>query len=156
MSGKVLEYKKQLRLQIVQEEELLHNSQVARTSQRSDVSWTKWASARWFQVYGFEHRQKITRRNWDAIPMPDWGIAHVNVLRVDQPDLLTSTDQHSHLIGDIGFQGIMNNFDPTGADYVEFPGVDPVINNDMEISGVDGVEGLEVPAVGKTAIRSKW
>ena len=85
--------------------------------------------------------------------MPDWVIAHVNVLRVDQPDLLTSTDQHSHLIGDIGFQGIMNNFDPT-AEYVEFPGVDPIINNDMEISGVDGVEGLEVPAVGKTAIRS--
>ena len=86
--------------------------------------------------------KKITRRNWDVIPMPDLVIARVNALGSDQPKQLTFTDCHGRLIGEVD---ILESQDDSVADGVEFPGVDPVINHDIEIPGVDDVEGPEDP-----------
>jgi hypothetical protein len=89
--------------------------------------------------------KKITRRNWDVIPMPDLVIALVNALGSNQPELLTLTDRHGRLIGDVEPPGILDDSNslPAGT---EPPGVDPAINNDIEIPGVDDVEqGPEDP-----------
>ncbi len=87
--------------------------------------------------------KKITRRNWDVIPMPDLVIACVNALGSDQPKQLIFTDCQGRLIGDVD---ILGNQGGSVANGVEFPGVDPVINNDIEIPGVDDVEqGPEDP-----------
>jgi hypothetical protein len=86
--------------------------------------------------------KKITRRNWNVIPMLDLVIARVNALRSDQPKQLTFTDRHGRLIGDVDIPG---NQGDSVANGIEFPGVDPVIHDDIEIPGVDDVEGLEDP-----------
>jgi hypothetical protein len=44
---------------------------------------------------------KIVRRSWDAIPMPDLVIDLVNALGHDQPQHMTFTDRHWCLIGDV-------------------------------------------------------
>jgi hypothetical protein len=88
--------------------------------------------------------KKITRRNWDVIPMPELVIARVNLLGKDQPELFTFTDRHGCLIGDAEEPGIPDDF--AYADDVDFPGVDPAINDNIEIPGVDDAEGLQIPA----------
>jgi hypothetical protein len=88
---------------------------------------------------------KIVRRSWDVIPMPDVLINHVNELDKNQPSLMMITDRHGHLIRDIEIPGV---------DFIEdeddnFPRVAPVITDAIEIPGVDaaGTEALdEVPA----------
>ena len=84
--------------------------------------------------------KKIVRRSWDVIPMPDMVIARVNALCSDQPEQLTLTDRHGRLIGDIEIPGV----DSDEADDVQFPVLDPMIDDDIEIPGVD-VEGPENP-----------
>jgi hypothetical protein len=82
--------------------------------------------------------KKIVRRSWYLIPMPDLVIAQVNALGIDQPQQMTFTDRHSHLIGDIEIPGMdadEDNDDP-------LPGVAPVIVDNIYIPGVD-VEGPE-------------
>ena len=44
--------------------------------------------------------KKIICRSWDAIPMLDTVIAHINTLGSNQPEQLTFTDHHGRLIGD--------------------------------------------------------
>jgi hypothetical protein len=84
--------------------------------------------------------KKITRRNWDILPISELVITRVNALGKDQPELLTFTDRHGILIRDIGMQ-VTDDF----TDDVEFPGVDPVINDDIETPGVDTEEGPDDP-----------
>jgi hypothetical protein len=83
--------------------------------------------------------------HWDVIPMPGVVIARANALGSDQPHQMTFTDRHGRLIGDIEIPGVDSNKDEDA----HFPGVEPVIADDIKIRGVDveGPEALdEVPA----------
>jgi hypothetical protein len=146
MSGEILDYKKHLCLPIgqycqVHKEETPCNGQAART--RGAISLGPSGNLQGGHKFmALKTGKKITRRNWDVIPMPDLVIARVNALGSDQPKQLTFTDCHGRLIGDVD---ILESQDDSVADGVEFPGVDPVINHDIEIPGVDDVEGLENP-----------
>jgi hypothetical protein len=149
MSGETLDFKKHLSLQIgqycqVHEEDTPRNSQVTRT---------KWAISLGpsgnlqggFKFMALNSGRKIVRRSWDVIPMPDVVINCVNELGKDQPSLITFTDLNGCLIGDMEIPGVDSTEDED--DY--FPGVAPVIENAIEIPGVDvaGPEALdEVPA----------
>jgi hypothetical protein len=82
---------------------------------------------------------KIVHHSWDVIPMPDVVIARVNALGSDQPRQMTFTDRHGRLIGDIEIPRV--DSDEEQEDH--FPGVAPVIDDDIEIPGVD-VAGPEV------------
>jgi hypothetical protein len=84
--------------------------------------------------------QKIVRRNWDVIPMPDLVIARVNALGSDPPEQMTFTDRHGRLIGDSEITGVDSDED----DDAQIPGVDVagseislppivVINDDLDI-----------------------
>jgi hypothetical protein len=88
---------------------------------------------------------KIVRRSWDVIPMPDVVIARVNALGSDQPHQMTFTDRHGRLIRDIEIPGVDSDEEQED----DFPGVAPVIDDDIEIPGVvvAGPEALdEAPA----------
>jgi hypothetical protein len=80
--------------------------------------------------------KKIVCCCWDVIPMPDVVIAHVDALGSDQTHKMSFTDIHGHLMGDIDIPGVDSNQD----DVDHFPGVVPVIADNMEILGVD-IEG---------------
>ena len=74
--------------------------------------------------------RKITRRSWDVIPIPDIVIDRVKTLGTGQPEMLTYTDRHGPLIGDIEIPGVDtgddNNTDTASVfdDDIELPGVD--------------------------------
>jgi hypothetical protein len=70
--------------------------------------------------------------------MPDVLIARVNSLGNDQPRHFTFTDRQGRLVGDIDIPGV----DSDDEDQDQLPGVAPVINDDIEIQGVD----VDVPA----------
>jgi hypothetical protein len=160
MSGEVLEYKKHLCLPIrqycqVHEEETPCNGQAART--RGAISLGPSGNLQGgYKFMALNTGKKITRCNWDIIAMPDLVIAGVNALGSDQPKLLTFTGRHGRLIGDVDIPRIQDDYvaddaefpgvDPVINDDIEFPGgVDPVLNDDIEIPGVDDVEGPEDP-----------
>jgi hypothetical protein len=159
MSGEALDYKKHLCLPIgqycqVHEEETPRNGQAART--RGAISLGPSCNLQGgYKFMALNTGKKSTRRNWDVILMPDLVIARVNALGSDQPELLTFTDCHGCLIGDVDIPGIQGDYVADGAEFpgvdpvinddIEFPGVDPVFNNDIEIPGVDDVEGPEDP-----------
>jgi hypothetical protein len=82
--------------------------------------------------------KKIVRCSWDAIPMPDVVITRVNALGSYQPRQMTFTDRHGFLMGDIEIPGM--DSDKEQEDH--FPGVAPVIDDDIKIPGV-GVAGPE-------------
>ena len=65
--------------------------------------------------------KKISRRNWDLIPMPYTVIARVNTLGSNQTKLITFTDRYGRLIGDIETPGVGANSDELE---VEFPRLD--------------------------------
>jgi hypothetical protein len=69
-----------------------------------------------------EAGKKITRRNWDVIPMPALLISRVNYLGKDQPEMFTFTDRHGGLIGHADVQDVPDEF--ANADGVEIAGVD--------------------------------
>jgi hypothetical protein len=81
---------------------------------------------------------KIVRRSWDVIPMPDLVNDRVNALGRDQPQHMTFTNRHGRLIGDVEIPGV----DDQEEDDDHLPGVVPVITDDIKITGVD-VEGTE-------------
>jgi hypothetical protein len=75
--------------------------------------------------------KKIVRRSW--VPMSDIVIARANALGSDQPRQMTFKDRHGRLIGDIEIPGV--DSDKEQEDH--FPGVAPVIDDDIEIPGLD-------------------
>jgi hypothetical protein len=91
-----------------------------------------------FKFMDLNTGKKIVRRSWDVIPIPYLVIARVNALGSNQPHHMTFTDRHGRLIGDIEIPGAGSGEE----EYAHFPGVEPVIGDDIEISGVD-VEGPE-------------
>jgi hypothetical protein len=86
-----------------------------------------------FKFVALNTGKKIVRRSWDVIPMPDVVIARVHALGSDQPRQITFTDRHGRLIGYIEIPGV--DSDKEHEDH--FPGVSPVIDDDIDIPGVD-------------------
>jgi hypothetical protein len=89
ISGEVLDYKKHLCLQIgqycqVHEEETPCNSQIARTKRAISLGPSGNLQGG-YKFMALDTGKKITRRNWDVIPMPELVIARVNTLGKDQP-----------------------------------------------------------------------
>jgi hypothetical protein len=149
MSGETLDFKKHLSLQIgqycqVHEEDTPRNSQVACT--KVAISLVPSGNRQGgFKFMALNSGKKTVRRSWDVIPLPDVVINRVTELGKYQPRLMTFTDRHGHLIGDMEIPGVDSIEDED--DY--FPGVAPVIADAIEIPGVDvaGPEALdEVPA----------
>jgi hypothetical protein len=109
MSGEVIDYKKHLCLPIgqycqVHEEETPRNGQAART--RGAISLGPSGNLQGGHKFmDLNTGKKITRRNWDVIPMPDLVIARVYALGSDQPKQLTFTNHHGRLIGDVDILG---------------------------------------------------
>jgi hypothetical protein len=134
MSGEVIDYKKHLCLPIGQYCQV-HEEETPRNGPSGNLQGGH-------KFMALNTGKKITRRNWHVIPMPGLVIARVYALGSDQLKQLTFTNCHGRLIGDVH---ILGNQDDSAADGVKFPGVDPVINDDIEIPGVDDVEGLENP-----------
>jgi hypothetical protein len=128
----------------VHEEDHHRNSQLART--KGAISLRPSGNLQGgFKFMALNTRKKTVRRSWDVIPMPDVVIARGNALGSDQPRQMTFTDRHGRLIGDIEIPGV--DSDDEQEDH--FPGVAPVINDDIDIPGVDvtGPEALdEAPA----------
>jgi hypothetical protein len=149
MSGYMLDFKKHLSLQIgqycqVHDEYTPRNSQVART--KGAISLGPSVNLQGgFKFMSLNSGKKTVRRSWDVIPLPDVVINRVNELGKDQPRLMTFTDRHGRLIGDMEIPGVDSTEDED--DY--FPGVAPVIADAIEIPGVDvaGPKALDdVPA----------
>jgi hypothetical protein len=149
MSGETLDFKKHLSLQIgqycqIHEEDTPRNSQVARTKGAISLGPSGNLQGS-FKFMALSSSKKIVRRSWEVIPLPDVVINRVNELGKYQPLIMTFTDCHGRLIGDMEFPGVDSTEDED--DY--FPGVAPVIADAIEIPGVDvaGPEALdEVPA----------
>jgi hypothetical protein len=149
MSGKRLDYKNHSSLQIgqycqVNEEDNPCNSQLARTKGAIYIGPSEKMQGG-FKFMALNTGKKILRCSWDVIPMPDIVISRVNALGSNQPRQMTFTDRHGRLIGDIEIRGV--DYDEEQEDH--FPGVAPVIDDDIEIPGVDvaGPEALdEAPA----------
>jgi hypothetical protein len=149
MSGEKLDFKKHLSLQIgqycqVHEEDTPRNSQVA--CNKGAISLGPSGNLQGgFKFMALNYGKKIVRRSWDVFPLPDVVINRVNELGKDQPRLMTFTDRHGRLIGDMEIPGV----DSTKDEAAYFPGVVPVIADAIEIQGVDvtGPKALdEVPA----------
>jgi hypothetical protein len=148
MSGEMLDFKKHLSLHIgqycqVHEEDTPQNSQVAR--KKGAISLGPSGNLQGgFKFMALNSGKKIVRHSY-VIPMPDVVINRFNELGKDQPSLMTFTDRHGHLIGDIETPGV----DSTKDEDDNFPGVAPVIAYAIQIPGVDvaGPEALdEFPA----------
>jgi hypothetical protein len=142
MSGDTLDYKKNLSLQLgqycqVHEEDNPRNSQIART--KGAISLGPSGNLQGgFKFMALNSCNKIVRRSWDVIPMPDLVIDRVDALCRYHPQQMTFTDRHGRLIGDIEIPGV----DADEDDDDSLLGVVPVIEDDIEIPGVD-VEGTE-------------
>jgi hypothetical protein len=86
-------------------------------------------------------RKNIVRQSWNVTTIPDVVIDRVNALGSDQPCQMTFTDRHGPLIGDIETPGVDSGEEQED----HFPGVAPMIDDDIEIPGVDvaGPEALD-------------
>ena len=129
ISGETLDYKKYFSLPFgqycqVHEEETPRNSQIVRT--KGAISLVP--SGHKFMA--LNTGGKINRRSWDVIPIPDIIIDCVKFLGTGQPEMLTYTNCHGRLIGDIEIPGVDadndNNMDTASVfdDDIESPGVD--------------------------------
>jgi hypothetical protein len=145
MSGDTLDYKKHLSLKIgqycqVHEEDNPRNSQLART--KGAISLRPSGNLQGgFKLMALNTGNNIVLRSWDVIPILDVVIARVNDLGSDQPRQMTFTDRHGRLIGDMEIPGA----DSDEEQEEHLPGVAPVIDDDIEIPGVDvaGPEALD-------------
>jgi hypothetical protein len=145
LSGETLDYKKHQSLQLgeycqVHEEDNPRNSQISRTKGAISLGPRDNLQGG-FKFMALNSGNKIVRRSWDVIPMPDLVIDRVNALCRDQPQHMTFTDRHGRLIGDVEIPGV----DDQEEDDDHLPGLVPVIAviaDDIEITGVD-VEGTE-------------
>jgi hypothetical protein len=142
MYGEKLDYNNHLSLQLgqycqVHEEDNPRNSKIART--KGAISLGPSGNLQGgFKFMALNSINKIVCRSWDVITMPDLVIDRVNTLGRDQPQHMTFTDRHGHLMGDVEIPGV----DDQEEDDDHLPGVVPVIADDIEITGVD-VEGTE-------------
>ena len=90
MSGKTLHYKRHLALNIgqycqVHEEDTPRNGQTA--GKKSSICLGPSGNTQdGFKFMGLHFLNNITRRSWDAIPMPDTVIARVNELAKEEPE----------------------------------------------------------------------
>jgi hypothetical protein len=151
MSGKTLDFKKHLCLQVgaycqVHEEELPRNSQIART--RGAIALGPSDNIQGgYKFMALDTGKKITRRTWDELPLPDVVIARVNELGKDMPEDLIFTDRKGRLIGEVKIPGVTVEYDAVDVDLtaedeeplIEIPGVDPIGGNH------DGLPGVDVP-----------
>jgi hypothetical protein len=110
MSGETLDYKKHMSLHLVQYCQVHEED----NPQNSKIVWTKGAISLGpsgnlqgsFKFMALNSGNKIVRRSWDAIPMPDIVIDPVNAVGCDQPQQMTFTDRHRCLIGDVEIPGV--------------------------------------------------
>jgi hypothetical protein len=113
----------------VHEEDNPRNSQIART--KGAISLGPSGNLQGgFKFMDLNSGKKIVRHSWDVIPMPDLLIDRVNALCCDQPQQMTFTDRHGHLIGDVEIPGLDAEEDEDD----HLPGVVPVIADDIEIT----------------------
>ena len=150
MSGEKLDYKKHLSLQIgqycqVHEEDLPRNSQKART-QGAICLGPSGNMQGGFKFLTLKTCKTVSRRTWDLIPMPDLVIARMNTLGADQPKDWTFTDRQGRPVGDSDeIPGVNDQHPEVDAfDAVQSPGVEPLIDDPIEITGVD-LPGAEAP-----------
>jgi hypothetical protein len=98
MSGKKLDFNKHLSLHMrqyfqVHEEQTHRNSQIARTKEEISLGPSGNLQGG-FKFMALNSGNKIVRRSWNVIPMPDIIIARVNALGSDQPHHMMFTDRH--------------------------------------------------------------
>ena len=88
-----------------------------------------------FKFMALNIGNKIVRRSWGVILMPDTVITRVNTLGSDQPEQLIFTDRRGRPIGDVEIPGV----DTSNANHIEIPGVDAsaIDVDNIEIPGVD-------------------
>ncbi len=84
--------------------------------------------------------QTIVRHQWVVLPVPPAVIGHVNVLGINEPSILTFTNQHGQDIGDLA-QDFEPRVDEDDNSFVahpndKLPGVD-MHWGDVELPGVD-------------------
>jgi hypothetical protein len=137
MSGETLYYNKHSSLQIghccqVHEEDNPRNSQISRT--KGAISLGPSGNLQGgFKCLALNTGKKIVPCSWDVIPISGLVIARFNALGSNQPHQMSFTDIHGRLIGYIEIPGV----DAEKEDDDHFPGVAPVIDDDIEIPGVD-------------------
>ena len=146
MTGETLDFKKHLSLQFgqycqVHEEETPRNNQNLRTKGAILLGPSGNLQGR-YKFMALNTGQKIVRRSWDVIPMPDTVIACVNALGRDQLEQITFTDRHGRLIGDV----IIPGEDVEEAKDAEIPGVDEGAVDHVELPGVDVAEQQDIEA----------
>jgi hypothetical protein len=105
MTGETLNYKLQLALQLgqyyqVHEEDTPRNSQLPRTQGAICLGPSSNIQGG-FKFMSLASGQRISRRTWDIIPMPNSVITRVNELGKDQPEQFIFTNRKGRLIGDI-------------------------------------------------------
>jgi hypothetical protein len=142
--GGTLDYNKHLSLQIgqhcqVHEEYNPLNSQPARTKGAIYLGLSGNLQGG-FKFMALNNGKNIVRHSWDIIPMLDVVIARVNALGSDQPRQMAFTDRNGHLIRDVEIPVVDSDEEQED----NLPGVAPVIEDDIEIPGVDftGPEAL--------------
>ena len=137
-------YKKDLCLQVgqywqVHEEDLPRNSQqIARTKGAISLGCSGNIQGG-FKFMALNIGMKIVHRSWDVIPMPDLVIARVTELGSKQPVLMTFTDHHGRLVGDLEIPGVPPDDDDEEQQQL------PMIEDAIDIPGVN-VDRMENPA----------
>ena len=110
LTGDSLDYKKHLTLYLgqycqVHENEGPRNIDKART-QGSICLGTCGIIQDRIKFMSFQTGQKITRYNWDEIPIPQTVINQVNVLGKYQPEFFIFTDRKGRQIGESEITGV--------------------------------------------------
>jgi hypothetical protein len=143
MTGETLDFKKHLSLQLgqycqVHEENTPRNSQLPRT-QGAICLGPSGNLQGGFKFMSLTSGQRISRRTWDVIPMPQTVIDRVNRLGKDQPEQFVFTDRKGRLIGDLELSSSDDNDDLTDDDHAEIPGVDRGAIDEIETPQIEPI-----------------
>ena len=133
ISGEILDYKKDLSLQIgqyyqVHEEDAPRNSQNPRKN-GAILLGTRVNLQGGFKFMALNIGKKIGRRSWGVILMPDTVITRVNALGSDRPEQFVFTNRHGRPIDDVEISGVYTS----NADHIEIPGVDA---SDIDVDNI--------------------
>ena len=139
ISGKILDYKKHLSIQIrqyrqVHEEDAPCNIQNLRT--KGAISFGLSGNLQGgFEFMALNTGKKNIRRSWDVIPMPYTVITRVKTIFSDKPEQFMFNDRRGRPIGDVKISVV----DPYDVDHIEIPGVDAsdIDVDNIKIQGVD-------------------